>query len=533
MRTKLPALLLLVVLIPLGITGWLGMRMAAEEQQQTRLRFEQLLQQRLQEIARPLESMVEERKLALLADTAGFGALSTPELQTLGWKHPEVEQFFLLGTDERLRFPDPDTALSRREAAFVERTRAIWAEQALFRQPGPETEVAPSPKLASSLDSFSRSPAPPAPEPTNHGWFSWHWGNGLNLLFWQQLPDGSIAGAELDRLTLLSDLIALLPDNSGNGDSRIRLLDARERILYQWGGFEPRPNSAPLAELPLQPPLDSWRLAYFGPADTVPSGEAARFQIVLGLAIVILLALLILTYIYRELTRAMREAGQRVNFVNQVSHELKTPLTNIRMYAELLQQDLEEDEASHGRLKVIVDETQRLSRLIGNVLGFARGQRKALTLRPVSAVLDRCVEEVLNPFLPNLEQQGIRVETRLNAPEPFPFDPDAVTQIIANLLNNVEKYAAEGSYLLVTTRQEGDSFLLEVCDHGPGIAPSLRQRIFKPFFRVRSDLTEGVSGTGIGLSISRDLARLHGGDLTLEPSERGACFRLRLPGVQA
>ncbi len=530
MRTKLPALLLLVVLIPLGITGWLGMRMAAEEQQQTRIRFERLLQQRLQEIARPLESMVEERKSTLLADTAGFGALSTPELRTLGWKHPEVEQFFLLGADERLQFPDPDTALSRREAAFVERTRAIWAEQALFRQPAPESEAAPSPILASSLDSFSKSTAP---EPANHGWFSWHWGNGLNLLFWQQLPDGSIAGAELDRLTLLSDLIALLPDNAGNGESRIRLLDAGDRILYQWGGFEPGPNTTPLAELSLRSPLDSWRLAYFGPADTVPSGEAAWFQVLLGLAIVILLALLILTYIYRELTRAMREAGQRVNFVNQVSHELKTPLTNIRMYAELLQQDMEEDHASHGRLKVIVDETQRLSRLIGNVLGFARGQRKSLTLRPVKGVLDRCVEEVLNPFLPNLEQQDIRVETRLNASDPFPFDPDAVTQIIANLLNNVEKYAAEGGYLLVTTRQEEGDFLLEVCDQGPGIAPSLRQRIFKPFYRIRSDLTEGVSGTGIGLSISRDLARLHGGDLTLEPSEQGACFLLRLPGVQA
>ncbi len=530
MRTKLPALLLLVVLIPLGITGWLGMRMAAEEQQQTRMRFEQLLQQRLQEIARPLEKMVEERKRTLLADTAGFAALGAPALRTLGWQRPEVEQFFLLGADDRLRFPDPQGALSRREAAFVERTHAIWAEQALFRQPAPETEAAPSPKLASSLDSFSHSPAP---EPASHGWFSWHWGNGLNLLFWQQLPDGSIAGAELDRLTLLSDLIALLPDNTGNGESRIRLLDARDRILYQWGGFEPAGNAVPLAERPLQPPLESWRLAYFGPADTIPSGESARFQIILGLTVVILVVLLILTYIYRELTRAMREAGQRVNFVNQVSHELKTPLTNIRMYAELLQQDMEEDHASHGRLKVIVDETQRLSRLIGNVLGFARGQRKALTLRPVSAVLDRCVEEVLNPFLPNLEQQGIRVETDLNAPTPFPFDPDAVTQIIANLLNNVEKYAAEGGYLLVTTRQEGGHFLLEVCDHGPGIAPSLRQRVFKPFYRVRSDLTEGVSGTGIGLSISRDLALLHGGDLTLEPSERGACFRLRLPGVQA
>jgi signal transduction histidine kinase len=254
---------------------------------------------------------------------------------------------------------------------------------------------------------------------------------------------------------------------------------------------------------------------------------------VVGLVVLTLVVLLILFYVFRELTRTMREASQRVNFVNQVSHELKTPLTNIRMYAELLQQDLEENESAHNRLNVVVEETQRLSRLIGNVLGFARGQRKALTLRPETGILDRCVEEVLNSFLPNMKQLGIHVETDLNAPGLFSFDPDAVAQIIGNLLNNVEKYAADGGYLRVTTRTEGDSVLLDVCDQGPGIPGRMKQRIFKPFFRIHSDLTEGVSGTGIGLSISRDLARLHGGELTLEPSERGSCFRLRLPGAQS
>ncbi len=121
------------------------------------------------------------------------------------------------------------------------------------------------------------------------------------------------------------------------------------------------------------------------------------------------------------------------------------------------------------------------------------------------------------------------MQVRAQAPRPFVHDADAVAQILGNLLGNVEKYAAADRRVDVATGQDPRSAELQVRDYGPGVPAALRERVFKPFFRVRDDLTEGVSGTGIGLGIARDLARLHGGDLRLEDAAPGARFVLRLP----
>ena len=257
-------------------------------------------------------------------------------------------------------------------------------------------------------------------------------------------------------------------------------------------------------------------------------------NLVAGLAVLAATVIGLTYYFYREQAREMREAAQRVSFVNQVSHELKTPLTNIRMYAELLEQDLEDrDEQADGHLGVIVGESQRLSRLIGNVLTFGRKERGALTLHREPGVVDDVLRAVLGHFGAALDSQSIQVSFRPSAGRVVSLDPDVVEQIVGNLIGNVEKYAAGGGRLELISRQDGDSVEIVVADDGPGLPPRERRRIFEPFYRVSSALTAGVAGTGIGLTISRELARLHGGDLRLEPSERGARFlvTLRCPGA--
>ncbi len=531
MHIKPLVALLMIVLIPLGTAGWFGLQSAAQEQERNERRFRDLQRQRLQDTARLIDQVVDQYRRTLLEDTASLVRMSPSALHDTPLAHPYITQVFLLARSGELRHPDPEERLSRREQAFVERTRSIWESRALLHQASGRQNT-PHDRMPAVRASGPRDP-PPSSIGERYGWYSWHWGNGLNLLFWRHLPGGGIAGAELERLGLLADVIAQLPDNRDTAaNERIRLLDSRNRILYQWGDLEPAEDATPDAELTLEPPLESWRLDYHTGTRSAVGGQAARFQIVSGLAALALVVILGLIYLYRELTRTMREASQRVNFVNQVSHELKTPLTNIRMYAELLRADLE-DQPEEGRANVIVSETQRLSRLIGNVLNFARGRRNTLRLHPVEMTLDDCVETVLDAFQPSLEQQGIRLEARLEAPSPLDLDPDAISQIIGNLLSNVEKYAAEGGLVSVTTRQNEQGVELEVSDHGPGIAAAHRKRLFQPFYRIRNDLTEGVSGTGIGLAISRELARLHGGDLVLARAEHGACFIMTLPGDNA
>ena len=214
-----------------------------------------------------------------------------------------------------------------------------------------------------------------------------------------------------------------------------------------------------------------------------------------------------------------------MEFVGQVSHELKTPLTNIRMYAEMLEEQLATEPQQRNYLGVIINESQRLSRLIGNVLNFSR--TPTLQLREVD--VDALVRRTLDNFLPGFSARGIAVASRLEAGRAVTTDHDMLEQILNNLLSNVEKYAAEGKRVAVSTGIDGGQLALRVRDYGPGIPASERRRIFEPFYRIDDRLTEGVSGTGIGLTIARQQARRLGGDLVIIDVENGACFELRLP----
>jgi signal transduction histidine kinase len=241
---------------------------------------------------------------------------------------------------------------------------------------------------------------------------------------------------------------------------------------------------------------------------------------------------LLVGFFWREYRRELREASQRVSFVNQVSHELRTPLTNIRMYADLLESDLErmpDDETTQpkSRLKVIAEESQRLSRLIGNVLTMARQQRKALTLKPEPAIVDDVIRDVLRQFEPALSRGKVEATFDAASGESVSVDVDVLEQILVNLFSNVEKYAASGGALRVASSQTDTTTTITVSDAGPGIPPRQRDAIFRPFYRS-SDRLVDAAGTGIGLSIARELAQLHGGDLRLLTSDAGACFEVTL-----
>jgi signal transduction histidine kinase len=315
--------------------------------------------------------------------------------------------------------------------------------------------------------------------------------------------------------------------------SRVCLVDSDDTTVYQWGPFEPDDGTEPVVELPLSEPLGSWRLKYFvDEAHFATAGRSAYYSLFSALAVLAVGLIAAAVLFYREYARSVREALQRVNFVNQVSHELKTPLTSIRMYAELLENDLEgldpdELPQARGHLRVIVAESQRLSRLIGNVLTFARQRRGKLTLRKSTGCVDEVIARVVERFAPAFVENGIEVAFDGSADSTVWLDVDAVEQILGNLLGNVEKYAADGGRLEIVSRRQGDHTIIEVADHGPGIPAALKESIFRPFYRI-SDRIEGRTGTGIGLSIARQLARLHGGDVTLAASDGGARFQVRL-----
>ena len=533
----------MIVAVPVSLLTWAAVRLAHDEQQRARQRIRDLLTDRLGDIDRSITSHFAqlERDLEQLTSLDSF---SPDEMRGLIRDEPRVLQLFVIRPDGTLEHPDPAGSLNRAEREFLLQATQIIVDRELQRASGQNTVSSGGRNAFGTAQNRLEQTAQVnvSAVPRISGWFVWYWGRGLNLIYWHRRPSGHLVGAALDRARWMADLIATLPetaphagdDASGGPETRIRLVDSTLQPVYQWGRFEIPDNVACLCEIPLSAPLSAWSLQQFVPEGYLSSAarQGIHFNLAAGLVAAALGLAAIAFHLYRDYARDMHEAARRVSFVNQVSHELRTPLTNIRLYADLLDADLtgipdDHAEQPRQRLRVILSESHRLSRLIGNVLTFSGQQRKALRLHPRPDCVDRLVGEVLARFESAFERHGIETRFDAHASETVLVDADAVEQILDNLLNNVEKYADDGKHVSVVSRYEKGRTRLTVSDRGPGIEPALRNEIFEPFRRGSNSL-ERAAGTGIGLTIARELARLHGGDVTLIDSAAGACFQVEL-----
>jgi signal transduction histidine kinase len=185
-------------------------------------------------------------------------------------------------------------------------------------------------------------------------------------------------------------------------------------------------------------------------------------------------------------------------------------------------------EPAEARLGLVREEAGRLGRLIENVLTFSRGEQGKLTVRATACQPSAIVDSIATQFAASFERKNITLRRTGDAATPCVLDSDALAQIVANLLSNVEKYAP-GSEVALTSSWENGALTVRVADTGPGIPAHAAERVFLPFERVDSLITEGSTGTGLGLAIARELAHEMGGTLTLLPAERGATFELKVP----
>jgi signal transduction histidine kinase len=240
------------------------------------------------------------------------------------------------------------------------------------------------------------------------------------------------------------------------------------------------------------------------------------------------------TLILRNVSSQVRLAQQKTTFVANVSHELKTPLTSIRLFTELLREKRQPDEARQGQyLDLMISETERLTRLINNVLDFSRMAegKKQYTMKIVDAI-SLCREMVEKQRI-HLELNGFSLTFTAELQSVMvKADEEALRQVLINLLSNAEKYSPEKKEIEVEIeigRERGLVFI-RVKDRGIGIPASESERIFKEFYRVDDSLTSRVKGTGLGLTIARRIVRDHGGDLAYLPREKGgSIFQIQLP----
>lgn len=219
--------------------------------------------------------------------------------------------------------------------------------------------------------------------------------------------------------------------------------------------------------------------------------------------------------LYRMVAVVVEFAERRHNFVSAVTHELKTPLTAIRMYGEMLRDGVIPDESKRQQYyETITAETERLTRLLQNVLDLARLENDNRTVHLAAGDVRPIVDEVLSVLEPHARELGFELVAELGDELPqVRFDRDALVQVLFNLVDNALKYArhAEVKEVVVRCRREGEGVALSVVDHGPGVSREHLGKIFEPFYRGENELTRKAKGTGIGLALVRGLVERMGG----------------------
>jgi signal transduction histidine kinase len=236
-----------------------------------------------------------------------------------------------------------------------------------------------------------------------------------------------------------------------------------------------------------------------------------------------------------------RRAGERDQldrmkdeFVLTASHELRSPLTSVQGFAELLL--LEREKLSPGQaetVEVILDNTRHLVRLLNDLLDLARSDAGRLTIRPEPTDATSLIEEAVRTMRAQLDARNQRLSEEIEPNLPrIEADRDRIRQVLVNLLTNANEYCPEGAGIWVKARQIDAEVEIDVIDDGPGIPEQQLEHIFERFTRGDAGETQRVGGTGLGLAISKSLIELHGGTIEAESTlGHGSTFRLRLPVI--
>jgi signal transduction histidine kinase len=367
--------------------------------------------------------------------------------------------------------------------------------------------------------------------------------NQLNVMFWYRSPRNAqlIFGAQLDPARLRESLaqlpaaVELAPPLQQ--EMGLAILDDAARPVGLSSPSFAANWKKPFVATEIGETLPHWEAAVYLIDAAALSKSAASLKLTLGLLIAVLVIAIGVGgwLILRDVASQLILARQKTDFVSNVSHELKTPLTSIRMFAELLAEGRVADAAKQrSYLGIIAAEASRLTRLINNVLDFSRLERGEKTYQLQLCDLAAVARAAALSFRPHLEAAGLAFDCSVpDTALPVRGDADALAQIIVNLLSNAEKYSnGRKEIQLRVSRAQAPAPRAEVMvlDRGAGVPRGSEEKIFEKFYRTHDSLSSGIEGSGLGLTLARHMARAQGGDVVYEPREGGgSCFSLRLP----
>lgn len=544
MQTHLLLMLMTICGLILFVIGYLAIMTLNQQQGLAKIQSEALAQSRI-DVMQNLIFDTLAKKQANFRLRLETEALTDTSLKTWIETDPNISDIFVMHlkadvkldetplTQNQIQFPAPES--NQESQAWLKTLGPILEDPSrLFQYAVKEGEALPT-----------------------EGWYASNYDGQPILIYWviqakkanskqtgltstqsygtQKTAGNVLIGIKLSYVKLIADLLATIEINYAPDSIEImqagRTLFHAKPIFTETKAEITLPYELFTSVLPY--PLHDWQINYKMAKTTDHGIFWVAVLVVGGICLMILLLTII---IYRELSKQHKAASLRVNFVGQVSHELKTPLTNIALYAQMQKEQLEEHDlgiddayklpnALHQYNDVILQESQRLSRLIQNVLDFTQAPNVKLTEVPAVDI----VTTLSALFQPVLSVKGIQLNVECSENLRVLTDADKVIQILCNLLSNVEKYASNGKQVDVIVSQSRSEVIFEVRDYGPGVDESSLAKLCDPFYRANTEITEGVSGTGIGLTIAKQLALSLSGKLVASQRDPGLAVTLTLP----
>lgn len=482
---------------------------------------------RLQSVADQIDTKVRRIQDELMQSLQSIpSGRVAAELSRWEQRNPLVRNVFIFA-QTGLLLPDPALPRTQEQQGFIQRYQPLFNGTRTWPESIRREEESP----ASSYKIYSRAVRIQKSRPKQPGgWMPWYWENQFGLLGWTQADRTSPRyGMELEMMALLAELNQALPDNL-SATQLMTLTDPNGRMLYQAGGLA-LDAAVPAIRIAVQT-LPHWEVVLH--TSTGNFGRASYgYALLSGLLISILFIALFSAggLLLREAQRSRNDAEQKTTFVSNVSHELKTPLTTIRMYAELLGSGRISDPEKTARyLQTIVAESQRLTRLVNNVLHFSRLEQNRTAYQIHAFDLSAICRELVESQRMRIQNAGMELSVQLPEQEvQIQSDRDAVQQVILNLIDNAVKYAASGKKLRVELIQN-EQIMLLISDAGPGIAAQHQRKIFDRFYRIDDSITAEKPGCGLGLSMARRMLADLQAQITYQPAPLGgASFMITFP----
>ena len=549
--------------VPTLIMAAAAFRLLLHEQERINRANVEALTQQAQTIAQTIHLTLEGVRDNLTQSLRNLPADKIKE-NLLEWEriNPLVRNVFIWDKEKKLIYPKQGMASTNEERLFTSRYAGLFSGRHRFEtaQPTIENEIPQEQTLGLThdydriaqkkmssrrqLESLSRVAQKTAPaesvwtevksspgfDVTASGWIPWFYENQVSILIWVRTGQTRpVYGLELELMTLLSRLVVDFPVLENEKDALV-LMDGNNNHIHQSGRLTLDLKMKPVSRVPVSYLLPHWQIGIFmDETSGTGNGFLVLSLILLGIFIAAIVSGGVL--LTRISLQNLKNARQKTSFVSSVSHELKTPLTSIRMYAELLQSGRITDETKKANyLSVIVSESQRLTRLINNVLDFGRLEQGKKNYHFTTFDMETFLYQTIEAHKIRIKKQGLEIITQVKKGDfQINTDRDAVEQVVLNLLDNVLKYAGDGSFIkFILERETRDTVLMKICDNGPGIPKDQCKRVFEKFHRIDNSLTAAQPGSGLGLSISRNIQKDLGGDLYLEPVKEGCCFTARI-----